>query len=199
MSSGQDGRVVRVVVTGPNRLFDDLVVFGLVRRGLNAWSSAAPDAGDDADVALVHEHARSAQPGEPGNGLPQGRTPTVLLVLRNDRMTRRRAHSGGVTACVETSASLDELADTLSSVAHGETVRAAPASPPEQASLTAREIDVLLLMAAGHDNASIATNLDISPHTARTHVQRILTKFDVRNRFSAVSVARGQGLLRPGT
>jgi DNA-binding NarL/FixJ family response regulator len=198
MSSAQHGRA-RVVVTGPNRLFDDLVVFGLVRRGLDAWSSGAPDASDDADVALVHEHAHAAQQGALGNGRSRGRTPIVLLVLRNDRMTRRRANSGGVTACVDTSASLDALADTLSSVARGETIPATPASPPEQASLTAREIDVLLLMAAGHDNASIATSLEISPHTARTHVQRILTKFDVRNRFSAVSVARGQGLLRPGT
>jgi DNA-binding NarL/FixJ family response regulator len=199
MSSTQHGRAVRVVVTGPNRLFDDLVVNGLVRRGLHAWSSGAQNAGDDADVALVHEQARAALQDAPGDGRSPRRTATVLLVLRNDRMTRRRAHSGGVTACVDASASLDELADTLSSVARGETVRAAPASPLEQATLTAREIDVLLLMAAGHDNASIATSLDISPHTARTHVQRILTKFDVRNRFSAVSVARGQGLLRPGT
>jgi DNA-binding NarL/FixJ family response regulator len=64
--------------------------------------------------------------------------------------------------------------------------------------LTVREREVLALVAEGLDNAEIASRLCLSPATARTHVSRILTKLDARNRAGLVVLAYETGLVRPG-
>jgi ATP/maltotriose-dependent transcriptional regulator MalT len=70
---------------------------------------------------------------------------------------------------------------------------AGPADP-----LTAREHDVLDLLAGGCDNADIAARLYISRKTASVHVCNICAKLHARNRHHAVVVAREAGLLRRG-
>jgi DNA-binding NarL/FixJ family response regulator len=72
------------------------------------------------------------------------------------------------------------------------------AGPPELAHLTDREREVLLLVARGRANAEIATDLVISPHTAKTHVNRIMTKLDAHDRAQLVILAYETGLLAPG-
>jgi DNA-binding NarL/FixJ family response regulator len=64
--------------------------------------------------------------------------------------------------------------------------------------LTDREREVLALVAEGLDNEEIANRLYLSPATARTHVSRILTKLDARNRAGLVVLAYETGLVRPG-
>jgi DNA-binding NarL/FixJ family response regulator len=184
---------VSVAVTVAGRLFDDALVCALRRRCVDAWSTQGDQPRPRAEVHLVDERlALQARPANVGARF-------VLLVARCDRAATRRARSIGASACLDGTASLDDLALRLARVAAGADLLTLPGSHEVTGSLTSREIEVLRLMAAGHDNASIAVELDISPHTARTHVQRILTKFEVRSRFSAVSVARGRGLLRSGT
>ncbi|ROS54112.1 response regulator transcription factor [Frigoribacterium sp. PhB24] len=77
-------------------------------------------------------------------------------------------------------------------------VGSSQAGPPELAHLTEREREVLLLVARGRANAEIATDLVISPHTAKTHVNRIMTKLDAHDRAQLVIVAYETGLLAPG-
>ena len=62
--------------------------------------------------------------------------------------------------------------------------------------LTAREREVLLLVAEGESNGQIAKRLYISPKTASVHVSRIIAKLEVQNRVEAAVVARRLGLLR---
>ena len=61
--------------------------------------------------------------------------------------------------------------------------------------LTARELEVLELMAEGLSNKEIAGQLDISPHTAKFHVNTILGKLDAQTRTEAVVRAARSGLL----
>jgi DNA-binding CsgD family transcriptional regulator len=57
------------------------------------------------------------------------------------------------------------------------------------AGLTKRELEVLNLLAEGYQQDEIALRLVISPKTVATHIQRILTKLDVRSRAQAVALA----------
>ena len=61
-------------------------------------------------------------------------------------------------------------------------------------SLTARELEVLRLLAGGLDQGEIARQLVISPKTVGTHIQRVLTKLGVHSRAQAVALAHEHGL-----
>lgn len=73
-------------------------------------------------------------------------------------------------------------------------------SPAEILGLSAREWEVLELVAAGRSNAEIAETLYISPKTASVHVTHILDKLGVSNRVEAATIAVrvGAGEIRPG-
>jgi DNA-binding NarL/FixJ family response regulator len=64
--------------------------------------------------------------------------------------------------------------------------------------LTEREREVLLLVASGASNQDIADGLVISPHTAKTHVNRIMAKVDARDRAQLVILAYESGVVTPG-
>jgi DNA-binding NarL/FixJ family response regulator len=75
-------------------------------------------------------------------------------------------------------------------------ISAAPTQQPSLATheLTPRETQVLRCLAAGIGRSEIAKYLFMSPHTARTHLQRILVKLDVHSALAAMALARGAGL-----
>ncbi|MBB3663039.1 DNA-binding NarL/FixJ family response regulator [Prauserella sediminis] len=107
----------------------------------------------------------------------------------------------------------DELRDAVRIVARGDALlspavtrrvmRAAAEGPAPVAAgrlevLTGREREVLAEVGAGRSNGEIAERLFMSPATARTHVGRLLTKLDARDRSQLVALAYETGLVAPG-
>jgi len=113
------------------------------------------------------------------------------------------ARALGLRASLPVHATAEELRAALTAVTagllavHPDALRRAPASgvasTPESA-LTAREREILELMADGASNRMIATRLGISRHTAKFHVAAILAKLGARTRAEAVAVALRQGV-----
>ena len=110
-------------------------------------------------------------------------------------------------------ATAEELTAAVRTLAEGEGLLAAPVArrvieefarlqaprPPVERvdELTARETEVLRLLARGCSNAEIAKELFISDATAKTHVSNVLSKLGLRDRIHAVIYSYENGLVRP--
>jgi DNA-binding CsgD family transcriptional regulator len=124
----------------------------------------------------------------------------ALLALAEARAADRPAATASLSEAAAIAhtlgaAPLLEEADTL---ARRLGVRASGTAPSPAAGpvlLTAREREVLRLVAQGQSNSRIAQSLYISPKTASVHVSRIIAKLEVANRVEAAAVAHRLGLL----
>jgi DNA-binding NarL/FixJ family response regulator len=123
---------------------------------------------------------------------------TVVALTANPVLALR----SGARAALPPGAQPEQIAAALHAVAAGlaaalpeDLERAVPAStgtPPER--LTARERQVVRMMADGLGNKQIAWQLGISEHTVKFHVASILTKLSAASRTEAVAVAIRHGL-----
>jgi DNA-binding CsgD family transcriptional regulator len=62
--------------------------------------------------------------------------------------------------------------------------------------ISARELEVLELLAAGQSNKEIANRLDVSPNTVKWHVAKLYDKLEVKRRTAAILRARELGMIR---
>lgn len=85
----------------------------------------------------------------------------------------------------------------LDSAVAGQIIRRMAAPQAGVAALTAREREILALLAQGCSNRDIADRLMISERTARTHVSHILTKLQLSSRTQAALLALKEGLIPP--
>jgi DNA-binding CsgD family transcriptional regulator len=66
----------------------------------------------------------------------------------------------------------------------------------ESLGISTRELEVLALLAAGQSNKEIASRLEVSPNTVKTHVAKLFEKLAVRRRTEAILRARELGMIR---
>ncbi len=167
----------------------DLLVFGSPLDGLSptAIRSAKHDHAPPKIVVLV-------PPGQP-DGADLG-----------------HLFAAGADALLSAAVGPDALSDALARIGRGERVvgpelglSASRPSPPDElispadeanGSLTAKELEVLALLAQGHSNKQIARALYVSDATVKTHLQHIYGKLAVQSRYGALSRAAELGLLR---
>ncbi|QTI67206.1 response regulator [Gordonia polyisoprenivorans] len=130
--------------------------------------------------------------------------PRVLVVTNHDT-------DADILAAIEAGASGYLLKDTppteLIAAVHAAAAGDSALSPmvatrlmsrmraPADAVLTAREIDVLVEVAAGHSNREIARRLLLSEMTVKSHLVHVFSKLGVRSRTAAVNRARRDGLI----
>ncbi len=114
-----------------------------------------------------------------------------------------RAIEAGATGYLLKDTPREELFRAIRVVATGESVLAPTVATrlmtrvrgPNRASLSAREIEVLQLVAKGTTNKEIATVLHISTATVKTHLIHIYDKLGVVDRTSAVTTALARGII----
>jgi len=90
-------------------------------------------------------------------------------------------------------AAIDTVSEFMPELSEAE--RAAKPHPVPGPSLTAREIEVLRLLADGLGTEALASNLGLSRATVRNHIQRLLAKIGVHSRLEAVIYSARQGLI----
>jgi two-component system response regulator DesR len=118
----------------------------------------------------------------------------VLLISGAGRISPNAARAAGAVGFVSKDLPAEQIARAVRAVGLGRSV-----FPPQEehrgAMLTAREREVLALIAAGKTNREIAADLFLSPHTVKEHTSSLYRKLEVRNRAEAVVRAQRLGLL----
>ncbi|WP_166908270.1 response regulator transcription factor [Mycobacterium sp. DL440] len=138
--------------------------------------------------------------------------PVLALTTFNDDELLSGALRAGASGFVLKDSSAEELIRAVRAVAQGDsyldpavtsrvlTTYRKSAEPRRNAAvgdLTARELDVLTLIAKGHSNAEIADELSISGLTVKSHIGHIFIKLDLRDRAAAIIHAYDTGLVSP--
>jgi two-component system, NarL family, response regulator len=133
--------------------------------------------------------------------LPAVRT-IVLSAFDADEDVYRAVRAGAAAYCLKSS-SPGELAETIQAVAKGSENRipapllAKLSTYIRRPRLTARELEILHLVAGGLSNMEIATALHIAEGTVKTHIKSILAKLEARDRSQAMVIGMKRGLVRP--
>lgn len=155
------------------------------------------------DVVLTN-YADGLQRAGQAAGAARTRRPRILVVAGEAREQEvRRALELGVHGYILRGASPEEVLAGVRSLASGQryVCRAAAermADGMVRHGLTARESEVLALLATGLCNKTIARRLDIAVGTVKQHVKGIMAKLQASSRTHAVSIAMARGLLAGG-
>ena len=128
----------------------------------------------------------------------------VILTTYGGDVLAQRALKAGAYAYVLKGSVRKDLLDTIRSVHQGH--RKIPAEVASllaahlgDESLSAREVEVLALVAAGNSNREIGARLSVTEETAKAHLKRIIAKLGANDRTHAVTLALARGILPEGS
>lgn len=131
-------------------------------------------------------------------------TAIVILTAHPEELAVRGCLKAGASACLFKDVNEQNLLAALMQVVHGRAVidpRIAGAMLPRRGagasdgSLTAREHEVLLLIARGLTTQEIADEIGLSPNTVKSHSRALFTKLDAHNRVQALAAAKERNLV----
>jgi DNA-binding NarL/FixJ family response regulator len=197
-----DHPVVREGLRGMLEAEPDLTVVGEAGSGEEAVVRARAV---DPDVILMDLRMRDLD----GVGATERiladnpRTKVVVLTTYETDADILRAVEAGASGYLLKDASRADLANAIRAANRGDTVLAPSVASrlvnrvrrPMTQTLSAREVEVLALVAKGLTNADIGRKLHISEATVKTHLLRTFGKLDVSDRTAAVTTAMSLGLL----
>jgi len=198
--------VIRLLIAAPS---------AVVRAGLEALAASSPElevvaslpdlsAAEDLHPDVVLAAVPLAEIAPPVNG----RAPALVLLTNDEQPSwTQDALRYGVRAVLPRDASQSEILAAVDAAANGlavldprdlDQLLASTAPAPavvETSTLTARELEVLRMVAEGAANKIIAWKLNISEHTVKFHVASILAKLGASTRTEAVTIGIRKGLV----
>jgi DNA-binding NarL/FixJ family response regulator len=135
-------------------------------------------------------------------------TKVILITIDESRGAISEAIQAGVSGYLLKDASADALVDAAKNAVEGnavihpqltktfiEEVRLGESADGGGAPLSKREREILQKVADGATTRQVATELGISPHTVKTHLERIFEKLGANDRAQAVAIAIRQGIV----
>lgn len=212
---------VRIVVVDDHPMLVDGLLLALDAPGLTVAATAATAAEalpvidhtvPDVVVMDIHlpdasgiETTRAVKETHPGISV-------LILTMAEDDYTLAAAMTAGASGYLVKGAGRDEIVRAVRAVADGQIIFGAASAhaalrslrptprtkaPDPFGALTARERDILAMIAAGHGNAAIARRLGITSKTAANHVSNILPKLGVTDRTQAALLAIAHDITGP--
>lgn len=196
-----------------------LVVVGEASNGRDAVRAAAETAPDVVlmDIRMPELDGIAATALICADAGADDRTRVLILTTFEEDENVVAALRAGASGFIGKGAEPEEIVRAVRTVHRGDALLSSSATralierslrpgavPPSErweavlAPLTPREREVLELVAEGLTNHDIADRLTISPHTAKTHVNRIMAKVAARDRAQLVILAYESGLVTPG-
>ncbi|GAA1157938.1 response regulator transcription factor [Streptomyces hebeiensis] len=209
-----DQAVVRTGFVNLLATQDDIAVVGEAADGVQAVRVAAQQRPDLALLDIRMPHKNGIEAAREILAASGGATKVLMLTTFGLDEYVYDALAAGAGGFLLKDATFPELLHAVRVVARGDALLApevtkrliaefarqrsatVPARSPD--GLTAREAEVLVLIARGLSNAEIADRLTISDHTVKTHINRLFAKMALRDRAQAVILAYELGLVRPG-
>jgi DNA-binding NarL/FixJ family response regulator len=121
--------------------------------------------------------------------------PQILISGRDDAAVRLRARACGVRSFIAKTEPPETVAATIDAVLNGGTVFDTRNGSAEMPVLTARQTEILMLLAAGHGNKEIRHRLNIAERTVRAHLTDLFQLLGAHSRMQAIVRARELGLI----
>jgi DNA-binding NarL/FixJ family response regulator len=197
--------LVEILVVDDHPLFRD--GFAQMARALRpAWTLHFSDNAAQAltvvrKVALDLVIIDVSLPGEDGFVLLKAvagysaAMPQILISGRDDAAVQIRARACGARSFITKTAAPETIVGTIDTVLNGGAVFDAGPATGELPALTARQTEVLMLLAAGHGNKEIRHRLNIAERTVRAHLTELFQVLGAHSRMQAVIRARELGLI----
>lgn len=202
--TGEDRGAAHILVVDDHPLFRDGFAH-MVRVLRPRWTLQFADSAAEAlarlksmppDLAIVDV----GLPGDDGFTLIKAiaqvsAVPQILISGRDDAAVRTRARACGARSFIAKTEDPDTITRTIDAVLRGGTVFDASTAGGGIPSLTARQAEVLMLLAEGYGNKEIRHRLDIAERTVRAHLTELFQLLGAHSRMQAVLRARELGLI----